>query len=118
MAESCSEDSSNEKSYTSTANLNVKSALDNHFEIRTALVCNNQTRQVAQVKQSLKMRKERGKSIFVKVGDLVNVRIPIVDKAPWKTLDILAVVFGSTPSINLWVTLCTINIQFMASSIF
>ena len=54
---------------------------------------NNKVRQSAQDKQALKMKRYRGETITVKVGDIVNVRIPIVDKAPCKTLDIIGVVF-------------------------
>ena len=58
-----------------------------------SLRMNNKVRQSAQDKQALKMKRYRGETITVKVGDIVNVRIPIVDKAPCKTLDIIGVVF-------------------------
>ena len=39
------------------------------------------------------MKRYRGESVTVKIGDIVNVQIPIVDKAPCKTLDIIGIVF-------------------------
>ena len=64
-----------------------------YFQLLNTLRLNNEQRQIAQDKQALKMKRDRGECVSVKIGDIVNVRIPIVDKAPCKTLDIIGVVF-------------------------
>ena len=49
-------------------------------------------RKVTQTKQAEKMKRLRGECVTVDVGDTVRVRVPKVDKAPCKSMDLLGVV--------------------------
>ena len=70
-----------------------KNSVKYYFELMDSLRMNNKLQQTVQDKQALKMKIYRGETITVKIGDIVNIRIPFVDKAPCKTLDIIGVVF-------------------------
>ena len=75
-------------------NVKDKSSVKYYFQLMASLRMNNQVRQIAQDKQAVKMKRFRGESVLVKIGDIVNIRIPIVDKAPCKTLDVIGIVFN------------------------